>query len=105
MVNFSDLPTSRGEAALKGVVAYFTGIICQNGHTDKRYTNTGICYACKRVTNKRCNSANPKTLKAISARSYLANREAKLARSSKWAKNNREASSTKVILGSLLNLR
>ena len=92
MVNFGDLLTSREEAALKGKVAFFTGVPCQNGHIDKRYTNTGICYACKRAINKRCNAANPETLKAISARSYLSNREAQLARSCKWAKNNREAS-------------
>jgi hypothetical protein len=39
---------------------YFSGELCKNGHIDKRYINTGVCYTCKRNLNKKQNSENCK---------------------------------------------
>lgn len=44
---------SKEEASRLNQTWYFTGIPCKNGHIDKRYVNTGICYGCKRAANKR----------------------------------------------------
>jgi hypothetical protein len=71
---------------------YFTGLECSNGHLDKRYTNTGICYGCKRSQNNRSNAKNPETLKVISSRTYQKNKESKLEQSKRWAQRNREKS-------------
>jgi hypothetical protein len=71
---------------------YYTGISCKNGHIDKRYVNTGICYGCKRSLNKICNVRHPDTLKKISKRGYKNNRDQKLKNSKTWVENNREKS-------------
>lgn len=39
---------------------FFTGKPCKNGHIDKRYVNTGVCYACKRNLNKKQSKENCK---------------------------------------------
>lgn len=84
------IPKTREEAKLLGAVAYFTGDKCQNSHIDKRYTNTGICYACKRDINKRNQQSNSETCKAIQKRTYNKNREKRIAESVRWAKRNIE---------------
>lgn len=71
---------------------YYTGIICKNGHLDKRYVNTGICYECKRIQNKSCNNRNPERLKKSTKKSYILNKEKKLKSSKKWTLNNRKRS-------------
>lgn len=71
---------------------YFTGIPCKNGHIDKRYVNTGICYECKRILNRNCNRRNKETLKKISKRSYERNKEKHFLNGKKWTENNRERS-------------
>ena len=42
---------TREEAKKIGQKWYFTGEPCKNGHVDKRYVNTDICYTCKRIQN------------------------------------------------------
>lgn len=42
---------TRKEAKAINQKWYYTGVVCKNGHYDKRYTNTGICYGCKRVNS------------------------------------------------------
>ena len=91
MAPFTDIPKSKEEALQNGSVSYFTGVVCQNGHIDKRYTNTGICYACKRSINKRCAIANPETCRTIRTRTYFKNKPARLAATARWAKYNQEA--------------
>lgn len=68
---------------------YFTGVPCKNNHLDKRYVNTGICYSCKRDNNKKCNNRHPETLREITKRSYINNREKKLNYNKNWAQKNR----------------
>lgn len=81
---------TKEEAIAKKLVKYFTGLPCKNNHIDFRYTNTGICYSCKRKRNKVCNSNNPKTAKDIWNRTYSKNKSKHLERSIKWAKKNPE---------------
>ena len=69
---------------------YYTGVKCKNGHIDKRYINTGVCYACKRDINKRNRTNNPETSKALMKRQYEKYRDKKIQSSYKWAKNNPE---------------
>lgn len=45
-------PRTRDEAAATGSTFYITGAPCRNGHIDKRYTNTGVCYACHRAHHR-----------------------------------------------------
>lgn len=44
--------TSRGEAKLRGLTQYFTGLPCKNGHLTYRYTSSGACSGCIRDHNK-----------------------------------------------------
>lgn len=83
---------TKEQAQTSSLVKYYTGLPCKNGHLDFRYTNTGICYACKRSLNRGCNFRNKDTLKKISRKSYLKNKKSCLARSKKWVENNRDKS-------------
>ena len=85
---------SKKDAIRKGQKWYYTNIPCKNGHIDKRYVNTGICYECKRNLNKCCNHRHPNTLKLICKRTYNKNKAKHLEESKAWAKNNREKSNT-----------
>lgn len=79
------------EQALElGIKYYFTGVKCVNGHIDKRYVNTYICYQCKRDINKRNRLNNPDTGKALMKRQYEKHKNKKLQSSYEWAKNNPE---------------
>jgi mannose-6-phosphate isomerase-like protein (cupin superfamily) len=51
---------TREEAKKIGQKWYFTGEPCKNGHVDKRYVNTDICYTCKRIQNKKQTNENRK---------------------------------------------
>lgn len=83
---------SRDDARLINQKQYYTGEECQNGHLDKRYTNTGICYGCKRLQNKRCNGNNPESLKIRTARNYLKHKDTIKKGNQKWAEKNRSKS-------------
>lgn len=49
---------SKEEAEKIGQKWYYSGVPCKNGHVDKRYVNTGVCYACKRSLNRKQNTEN-----------------------------------------------
>lgn len=44
-----DLPNTRQEARDSGSKAYFTGLLCKQGHIAKRWTATGNCSQCQRL--------------------------------------------------------
>lgn len=69
---------------------YFTGVPCKNSHVDKRYVNTGICYSCKNLQNKRNNKNNPESCKIINKKQYEKNKNKILEYSKNWSKNNPE---------------
>jgi len=41
---------TRGQAADRGLVRYFTGKACVNGHLSERWTTTGNCLDCAKRT-------------------------------------------------------
>jgi hypothetical protein len=83
---------TKKEAILNNSKFYFTGILCKNNHLDKRYTNTGICYQCKRDINKRNRINNIISCKQRSKRNYEKhkNDESYKIRAKKWILNNKE---------------
>ena len=81
---------SKEKAIEIGQKWYFTNIPCQKGHIDKRYCNTGICYECKRLQNKRNNKNNPETHKRITKKTYEKNKEKIFKLTKEWVKRNPE---------------
>lgn len=80
---------TRAEAKLINQKWYYLGIACKNGHMDKRYTNTGICYACKRVQNKSNINRNINNFKKRQKRNYQKHKESINKRNKIWVENNR----------------
>src|ERR1035437_2001086 len=80
---------SKEEAIVLNQKWYYTGIPCHNGHIDKRYINTGICYECKRSLNKNCNKRNPERQKRNEKSNYNRNKEKIGKRNQIWAEKNR----------------
>jgi 5-methylcytosine-specific restriction endonuclease McrA len=89
MVPNFNLPKTQEEAAKQGSLSYFTGVACKNGHTEQRYTTTGICYECKRQQMQRDYSKHEARVSAANRRSYQNNKKASLAYSKQWAEGNR----------------
>lgn len=54
-----DLPKSRQEAREIGSKAYFTGLLCKQGHIAKRWTATGNCSLCQRLRTDSWRTNNP----------------------------------------------
>lgn len=70
---------------------YFDATVCKNGHVDKRYTNTGICYTCKRMQNKRNYKNNLEINRARLKRSYSKiPKDVVRERAKKWVDKNIE---------------
>lgn len=79
---------SKKEAIEKKLVKFYTGIPCKNNHLDFRYTNTGICYQCKRNRNKECNKRNLQSSRKRYKNFYYRNKEKCLQKSKFWVANN-----------------
>lgn len=71
---------------------FFTGIPCQNGHIEKRYKNTGICYQCKQLQMKRDYELHKDRVTVTNKRSQSKNRIKGNERSLKWSHENKEKS-------------
>lgn len=101
----SDHPLAglRGRARDAGLLRYFTGVPCKNGHVAERLTSTGQCFACNRMWQKRYADAdravhnrkvraryarNPEAGRALCARYYADNRDALLARKKAYNHEN-----------------
>lgn len=67
---------------------FFTGKPCQNGHIDKRYLNTGICYSCKRTHNRKDYIAHKDRALSCQKKSYSRNKGKRLKSTRKWAQAN-----------------
>jgi hypothetical protein len=86
------IPKSRDEARILGSIFYCTDVACKNGHIDKRYTNTGICYACKRSRNSRDYRAHRQRAIATNKKSNKKNWKRILTASREWVRKNIEKS-------------
>lgn len=60
-----DLPKTRQEAREVESKAYFTGLLCKQGHVAKRWTATGNCSECQKKHTKAWSDANPEKVKAF----------------------------------------
>lgn len=87
-----ECPRTKEEALKENSRYYFTGKECRNGHVDIRYTNTGICYECKRKQMSRDYSNNKDRVKKVNHKSYLKHREKKIKKSLEWHHKNIEKS-------------
>jgi hypothetical protein len=87
-----NLPKTRNEAQKDDIVAYFTGKPCKNGHIDKRYTNTGICYACKRQQANRDYRHHTDRVITTNDRSRKKNINRRRANQRDWVNRNRDKS-------------
>jgi hypothetical protein len=83
---------SKSEAIRKGQKWYFTGDVCKNGHIERRYVNTGICYGCKRDRNKVNVNRYPEKKRLRDQKSYKKYRQKRIKASQRWSENNREQS-------------
>lgn len=51
--------TSKDDARKDGLIKYFTGVNCRNGHISERYTQSGACVACIKSGIKRWHKNHP----------------------------------------------
>jgi 5-methylcytosine-specific restriction endonuclease McrA len=89
---FEDLPKSKKEAKELNIKQYFTGVPCKNGHLDKRYANTGICYSCKNKNMSKDYSRNTNRIIQTNKKSYAKHKEKRIESSNNWVRNNRARS-------------
>jgi hypothetical protein len=71
---------------------YFTGEPCKNGHIDRRYVRTEICYECKRGRAKRDYTNHKQRVLKSAHKSYSLHKTERKKKSNEWANNNRESS-------------
>jgi hypothetical protein len=83
---------TKEEAVSLGLKYYFTGTVCQNNHIEKRYVNTGICYACKRSHNVKDFKKHRERVLTSARKSKKKHRVKRSRNSQLWAENNRERS-------------
>lgn len=81
---------SRQEAKARGLVRYFTGIPCKNGHIAERYTKKSTCVVCKLEANRATAAADPEAAKAYFRAHYVANRERYREQHKAYAESHRE---------------
>lgn len=91
-MKMNDVPKTKEEAIQTNNVKYFTGKPCKNNHVDFRYTNTGICYSCKRTQNKIDRTNHLERNKKSSKKSYLNNIDKHRKSSLEWSRKNKEKS-------------
>jgi hypothetical protein len=83
---------SREQAIASGGSFYFTGIPCKNGHTDKRYAKTGVCYECHRRNNARDRLRHHDRAIASDGRNYQKHKAKLIEKSRAWHLANPERS-------------
>lgn len=79
---------SKEQAVENGQKHYFTGIPCKNGHCDKRYVNTDICYACKREQIKRDYDNHPERVTNTNKKSRKKHSDKHNKKSKEWVEKN-----------------
>lgn len=90
-LNLIDFITKE-EALLTNSVYYYTGLKCKNNHIDKRYTNTGICYSCKKDNINKDYHKHKDRVLLCNKKSNKKNFQKVIETQKNWIKNNREKS-------------
>lgn len=81
---------SQSEAKILGQKHFFTGIPCQNGHNDKRFTSDRSCVVCRREKARKWIKDNKDVKAAYDAKYNKINRKSRSEYMKKWARANRE---------------
>lgn len=81
---------TRKEAKDSGLVRYFTGLPCKNGHTAERYTNNGKCVVCKFASVKVWQANNRDKVRKYSSNWFNNNKDHHHELTKKWHADNRE---------------
>lgn len=82
---------SRKEAKAKGLVRYFTGVPCTNGHIAERYTKKSMCTVCKLERNRAVAAVNPVEAKAYRQKHYSENKARYRELNARYAKEHGDA--------------
>lgn len=77
---------SRREAIEQGLVRYFTGKPCKNGHINQRNTKSGLCMECSRLNARNYYEEHPNASKDY----YYNNKEQILLKNKQWQQNNKQ---------------
>lgn len=88
-MTIDNVSKSRQDALDNNQKFFFTGKACRNGHIDKRYTNTGICYECKRLQANRDYLNHKERIFKTNKKSSIKNKEKINRRSKEWCKRNK----------------
>lgn len=80
---------TREQAVERGLLRFFTGDPCKNGHVAERYVKKGICIQCNRQNALRNYYDNTDAAKAKMAEWLEKNRDRKLAMDREWYAKNR----------------
>jgi 5-methylcytosine-specific restriction endonuclease McrA len=80
----------RKDALNSGLVRYFTGKKCPNGHTSERYTKTGNCCECLLLNANKWRANNPHKVKLYSKKYHVDNRDDRNLKSRLWHSSNKD---------------
>jgi len=78
----------RHEAKLKGLLTYFTGQPCKNGHIADRQTSNGMCVVCRCEKHTEWRKNNEEVAKKATKRWEVLNREKHRKTSRAWKQAN-----------------
>lgn len=74
----------------QGMTYYFTGKSCKNGHIDKRFCVSGVCYSCHKQDFKRSYQKDPSKVLRKSKEYYSQHKENIIKQHKEWYKNNKD---------------
>lgn len=80
---------SRAEARARGLIRYYTGKICKNGHIADRYSHNGCCAECVRVAVKSWKDEDPERCRAAARKWHAENIDKDNAKKRAWYAKNR----------------
>ena len=83
---------TKAEARASGVLRYFTGQPCANGHVDARHVSTGACMSCSRDKQRRHIERWGEQYLKSRHDYYVANKGRQLDLGRRWRTNNPERS-------------
>jgi 5-methylcytosine-specific restriction endonuclease McrA len=87
----ADRIITRADAKRRGLLRYFTGVPCKNGHLSERMTRGKVCLACHRERATVRRAETPERVAAIKARSYARHADTVKSKVKAYQKENRDA--------------
>lgn len=74
----------------QGLTYYFTGKSCKNGHVNKRFVCSGVCYSCHQRDWKKQYQKDPSKVLRKSKEHYARNKERLSEQHKEWYKHNKD---------------